>query len=210
MDTKKYLLYGGASIVILVIGIAMGSFMSNKGGATPVGSTNTYQAGWDAAKKRLSDIGYAIPTMAESVSVSGTVKEVRADGMTIAIRPLEPLADPALDTRSVKFDANTKFYRVEQKDPIKYQQEVNAFNLKMRANSSAPLATSSNVPQPSVRTAVDAQAIKAGMIVSATAASNIKEVREFVATEVIVQVIAAPNAVPLAPAIPPASAPSVR
>lgn len=210
MDTKKYLLYGGVSIVILAIGIAIGSFGINKGGATPAGSANTYQAGWDAAKKRLADTGFAFSGMVEVMSITGTAQDVRSDGMTVKIRPLEPLADPELDIRTVKFDANTTFYQMEQKDPIKYQQEVNAFNLKMRSSPTASPTAPGLPPQPFIKTTVSAQAVKVGSMVSAIAASNIKDAKEFVATEVTVQIVAAPAAMPAAPIAPAAPTPAVR
>jgi hypothetical protein len=206
MDTKKYLLYGGVSVVILAIGIAIGSFSINKGGSNPAGSANTFQAGWDAAKKRLADTGYAFPTMAEMVSVAGITESVSDNGMIVKIRPLEPLADPALDTRTVQFDANTKFYQIEQKDPIEYQKEVNAFNLKLKANPTALATIPGGTLQPFTKTTVTAKAIKTGMTVSITAASNIKEAKEFVAKEVTVQIVAAatvPAVVPPAPTVAP-------
>lgn len=202
MDTKKYLTYGGVSVVILAIGIAIGSFGINRGGSTPAGSANTFQAGWDAAKKRLSDTGYAFPSMAEVISVAGTAESVSSNGMTMKIRPLEPLADPALDTRTVKFDANTKFYQIEQKDPIEYQKEVNAFNLKMKANPTALATIPGGTLQPFTKTTVTAQAIKTGMTVSVTAASNIKDAKEFAAKEVTVQIVAAPTVPAVVPPTP--------
>lgn len=191
MEQKKYITYGAVAVVIFALGIATGSFFVGRE-ARPAGSANTFQAGWDAAKKRLSETGYAFPVMAEAMSVSGIVQDIKDDGMTVAIRPLEPLADPALDIRTVKFDANTKLYQIDQKDPIKYQKEVEAFNLKMRSVS--PQTIPANYPQSFVKTAITAKDIKIGMNVTITAANNIKESKEFIATEITVQTVTAPIA----------------
>lgn len=198
-------MYGGVAVIIFAIGIAIGSFVSKGGSTSPAGSVNTFQAGWDAAKKRLSETGYAFPSMPEVVTVSGIVQDANTGNMTIKIRPLEPLADPALDVRTVTFDAKTKFYLIEQKDPIKYQAEIKAFNLKIQPSPLTPAVIPGDVPQPFTKTVSNAQAIKAGMTATVAAANNIKEQKEFVATEITVQVAAAsiiPAAVPAVPIAP--------
>lgn len=197
MNQKKYLTYGGIAIIIFALGIVIGSAATKRGENTSlISSTNTYQAGWDAAKKRLSETGYAFPVMAEIKTVSGAVQDIQSDGMTVKIRPLEPLADPALDMRNVKFDANTTFYQIEQKDPIKYQEEVKAFNSKMKANLSVLQAAPGTAPQPFIRKTIAVNDIKIGMTVTISAANNIKEAKEFNAMEITVQSVVVPTAVP--------------
>ena len=196
--TKKYGMHVVVGIVILFVGMGIGSMVSRRGGI--IGDENTFQAGWDAAKKRLAESGFGFPTAMEVMNVNGIVQEISSNGMTIKIRPIEPLADPALDVRTVTFDANTKIYQIKQKDPVQYQQEVKDFNLKIQAlmgksgPQTPPLGTP---PQPFTKVAVGVQDIKKDMSVTATAGSNIKDAKTFVATEVLIQAaIVPPAAVP--------------
>lgn len=198
--TKKYGMNVIAGLVILFVGMGIGSMISRKGSL--MGGEDTYQAGWDAAKKRLSESGFGFPAAVEVMNVSGTVQEVSSTGMTIKIRPVEPLSDPALDVRTVTFDANTKFYQMKQKDPVQYQQEIRDFNAKIQSlitksgTQAPPIETP---PQPFIKTPVTAQDIKKDTLVAVTAGSNIKDTKTFVATEVSIQ---------QAPVVPPTAAPA--
>ena len=188
-QTNKYIAGTVAGIVLLAIGGAVGFMVARQGGQA--GSTNTFQAGWDAAKKRLADTGFVLPMMGEMKSVSGTVQEIKNDGMTVKIRPLEPLADPALDVRTVKFDANTKFYLQKQKDPATYQKEFADFNRAMQQAAAQagkgaapvnPAAAAITPPQPFEKVEINRGDIKKNEQATVMAANDIKDAKEFVAT----------------------------
>ena len=213
---NKYVVGIVGSAVILTIGMVIGLVIARKGGVTGL---NTYQAGWDAAKQRLAEGGFAAPMMnMEIKNVSGVVQRVQGDGMTVKIHQLEPLADPALDVRTVKFDANTKFFLLRQKDQSAYQKEIAEFNRTMQqasaqAGKSATLMTPGIPPQPFEKVAIKSSDIKEGMQASVTAANDIKNATEFIATEVEVQDMATAGALPAGmtppmPAIPAPAAPA--
>lgn len=194
-QTKKLVTNGGIVLAVLIVGVLIGTTVSRG-----TGGENTFQAGWDAAKKRLSETGYAFPVMAEINSVSGEVTEVMSNGLTVKIRPLEPLADPALDMRTISFDANTKVYRTEQKDPVVYQKEVEEYTRKMQQFVGKPGAAPADMgtpPQPSMQKETKVSDIQKGDMVIVTAGKNIKEVKEFIAVTIVVQTpIATGAAVP--------------
>lgn len=189
---NKYIIGGIVCVVVLAAGVAIGVLVARKG--TPTG-TNTYQAGWDAAKKRLADTGFFPMVNGEMKNVLGTVQELQGNGMTVKISPLEPLADPAMDVRTVKFDANTKFYLLKQKDQAVYQKEVSEFNQAMQqafsqAGKQKTVTTPvmpGTPPQPFVRVEINAGDIKTGAQVSVTTANDIRNMKEFVAVEVTEQ-----------------------
>ena len=193
-QTKKLITNGGVVLAVLVIGVFIGmAIPAGKGGA------NTFQAGWDAAKKRLAESGYAFPVAAEVTTLSGDVTEVKNGSLTMKIRPLEPLADPELDVRTVTFDANTKFYRSEPKDPAVYQKEMEEYGRKMqqlsgKAGTPAPAAAAAagTPPQPTVQKEITAADIQKGNMVIVTAGKNIKEEKTFVATAIVAQTVVSP------------------
>lgn len=197
---KKYGMSLVSGIVILFVGIGLGSMISRGGSAgTPNGEPNTFQAGWDAAKKRLSESGFGFPSPVEMTSVSGIVQDISASGMAVKIRLPEPLSDPSLDARMVTFDAHTKFYQIKQKDPVQYQEEVKAFNAKIQAlmgKAGSQTPSLDTPPPPFTKIQISAQDIKKDMSVTVTAGNNIKDAKTFVATEVTVQTSGAPAAKP--------------
>ncbi|MDP2736699.1 MAG: hypothetical protein Q8O59_02860, partial [bacterium] len=164
---------------------------------------NTYQAGWDAAKKRLSDSGFAAAPMAdfEINNVFGQVTAVQDNAITLKIRPMEPLADPDLDERIIKVDANTKIYIQEQKDQAEYQKEMEDFNKKMQeqinnmpAPSQAPATPSAAIMPPEFYTKKQASIsdIKTGAQINVIAVDkDIKNTKQFSAAEINIQPVLA-------------------
>ena len=207
----KYSITCGAGVVMLVAGMVTGVWIMRKGVASNTNNT-TYQEGWDAAKKRLMETGfYSMTAVGDVKNVSGIVQSVRSGGITVKIRPIEPLADPSLDVRTVTFDANTKFYLIKQKDPVVYQKEMTEFSRAMQRMSAqpgklTPMSTSTLMiapPQPFDQIAATAADIKEGQQISVVAASNIRDAKEFVAMEVTVQEAVAQGGAPAGIASPP-------
>lgn len=187
---KKNSIIGGIALTIFLLGFGIGFAVFRTSGST-VGE-NTFQAGWDAAKKRLVDSGYIVAAVNEVLNVSGEVVEVGPNNLVIKIRPLEPLADPALDMRVVKIDSATKINQSIQKDPIVYQREIQEYNRRMQQAGVAPTATGIGAPPEMFeQKAIQFSSIKVGDRVTIGATQNIKDSKEFVAVVVSVQVIPA-------------------
>ena len=120
------------ALIFFSLGYLIGSAKVSPTGKLAI-SANTFQAGWEAAKKRLADSGFAAPMAnLEINNVSGQVTAIQDNAITLKIRPMEPLADPSLDERIVKIDNQTKIYVLEQKDQALYQKEMADFNKKYR------------------------------------------------------------------------------
>jgi len=87
------------ALIFFSLGYLIGSAKVSPTGKLAIGA-NTFQAGWEAAKKRLADSGFAAPMAnLEINNVSGQVTAIQDNAITLKIRPLEPLADPSLDER---------------------------------------------------------------------------------------------------------------
>lgn len=178
-----------------VVFFTMGCIFSYLGSNTSVGG-NTYQAGWDAAKKRLSDSG-TFPGSGMNIeirSLTGEITEISGDKITIKIRPLEPLADASLDIRTVVVDSATKMSALQPKDQKEFTAEMDAYSKKMRAGVAQPISTTSAtsttpvtpiaMPDGFNRTTISVSDLKVGQMINVLSDKNIKDVKEFKATEI--------------------------
>lgn len=167
---------------------------------------NTFQAGWEAAKKRLNESGFS-PMISglEIKSLSGEVKAVKDGKLTIKTRPMEPLADPKLDERTVTVDNNTKIYQLIQRDQQEIQAEMEAFQKSMQAQIENPTAAASSPvmpPEMYAKKEIALSEITIGQQITVVASENIANSREFKAVEITVQslpVMPAPEAPITAP-----------
>lgn len=218
------------SLVVALVFFVFGYFV---GGTrlSPVGQSasvqlaqgdNTYQAGYDAAKKRLAESGFAPMSNLEVKNISGEVTAVKNKAITLKIRPLEPLADPSLDVRIVTVDSNTKVYISEQKDRVLYQKEMADFNKKMQEQiknlpqpgetPTAPRTPTAPImpPEPMVKKEASLADIKVGAMINVVAVDkDIKNAKTFVAAEITIQSspVGTPAAAPASsstPVVPPA------
>lgn len=213
-----------AALVFFTLGYLISAKMRAPAGQAPAGSAwfnianplkggDTFQAGWDAAKKRLAESGF-MPIMSniEIKSISGEVKAVGDKTVTLKIRPLEPLADPNLDERIIEVDANTKIYVLAQKDQALYQKEMAEFNKKMQeqmknmpkaGEALAVPATSIMPPEFFTKKQASISDIKVGTTVNVVATDkDIKNTKQFSAAEISLQstsVMTPAAATPLTP-----------
>ena len=185
------------ALVFFSLGYLIGGAKVSPSGKLAIGA-NTYQAGYEAAKKRLSDSGFGSPMANfEIKNVSGQVIAIKGNDITIKIRPLEPLADSNLDERTVNVDANTKIYVLEQKDQAQYQSEMAEFNKKMQEQlknppkpGQAPVASTGAIMPPEffVKKEASISDIKVGMNINVIAADkDIKNTKQFSAAEINLQ-----------------------
>ncbi len=194
------------ALVFFTLGYVLGASLPSPTGSKTGGSllsslntgANTFQAGWEAAKKRLSDSGFGTPMAnLEIKNLTGQVTAVKGNAITLKIRPLEPLADPSLDERTVIVDSNTKIYVLAQKDQAEYQKEMEDFNKKMQEQlknppkpGQAPASPAGAIMPPElfVKKSASLSDIKVGATISVVAVDkDIKNVKQFTAAEIIVQ-----------------------
>ena len=187
-------------ILVFVIGLILGIIIRPKQSSAPVGSQNTYQAGWNAAEQKLAQSGM-VPGLDSNIpikSISGTVEKIDGNKLTVKIVPLDPLADPSTLERTVDVDNSTQFFQMVQKDPQEYQQEMAAFQKTMQSQTQAQTSNTANKtnsaqpqtatpPMPFDKKQISLSDLKAGMQISITSNSDIKTAQEFTATEIDIQ-----------------------
>lgn len=184
------------ALVFFTLGYLIGGAKVNPTGQLVKG-TDTFQAGWEAAKTRLIDSGFIMPggVNMEIRNLNGEIKEINEDKITLKIRPFEPLADESLDVRIIVVDQATKIYSLELKDSKEYLAEMNAYNKKQDKNSIAP-------PDRFNKSEISLSDLKVGQMISVMTEKNIKEIKEFSALEINYLQPVVPTA-PAAPATAP-------
>jgi len=194
--TKKTILMVAGIALIFILGILIGAKTKSKSTAISQlsGGKDTFQAGWEAAKKRLADSGFASMGLSglEIKNLIGEVKKIENNKITLKTAPLEPLADPELDERIVLISNNTKIYKYEEKDAAVYKQEMEEFNKKMQQQlrpTSETSTPSSPIVPPEFRTKKEAAVsdLKENQRINVIAAENIKDKKEFTAIEIDIE-----------------------
>jgi len=156
----------------------------------PIDPNNTRTAGWEAARERLFDLGIVqkdemdAPTM----ELSGDIVKVESAAITVKIRPLEPLADPNLDSRLVRIGNNTGITQTTVKDAEQFQAEMNAYREKLGNDYDQLVNTDDFPPPPSSYTETDvtASALAVNQKVRITAGDNIRDQKEFTAETITI------------------------
>jgi len=151
---------------------------------------NTFEDGWDAAKQRLEETGFA-PMMidTEITSINGEVQEIKNNKIYIKTYSLEPLADIELDNRIIEIDDNTKIYQLVEKDQKQLQREISEFEQKMQEQMNNPENMMEPVMPPElyIKQEISLADIEIGQQIVVTAEEDIKDKKEFKAIEIIVQ-----------------------
>ncbi len=197
MPTKNLIIY---TIALALVFFSLGLFINNLFSLSPNKinqpapgiSQNTFQAGWEAARQRLKDTGFfPALTNQEVKEIYGQIKEIKDNKITLKIGPLEPLADPQLDMRTIEIDNQTKIYKLEAKDQTKFQQEMAEYNklMEQRVKNPAAATTSQPIMPPSLYTnkPISLSDLKVGMQITVSADNNIKDSQEFKAVEINIQ-----------------------
>ena len=179
------------TIIIALVFFGLGFY---SGRLYPIGlkGENTFEAGWQAAKQRLSETGF-MPMFGEDMAITSLSGEVKDNRISLKISPLEPLADPDLDNRIVEVDEKTKIYRLIEKDPAQYQAEMEEFERKMGEEMENP----EEIPEPVVfpemynKEEAGLADIEVDQRISVKTEEDIKEVKQFKAVEITIQSVPA-------------------
>lgn len=181
---KKILLITIPLLAIFALGIFIGTKIKTK---TSNGNTDSFQAGWDAAQKRLEESG-AAPKLngIEIKTLSGTIQQIEGEKITLkTTNILGALSDPELDNRIVQVNNETKIYLLIPKDNTVLQKETEEFNnkLKEQANQAADL----QIPLPFDKKEVSLAELKVGQNITVQADEDIKDKKQFTAKEISIQ-----------------------
>lgn len=178
MDIKKI----GLGLAGLAVGFVAGYGAGRVSTGTPINplapGAGGYQAGYDAARKKLAESGLFPPAPTELRSLTGTVTEIKNSTITLSVdlRSLNPLEEiDAPKERRVTVTEDTKISRRVVKTPEELREEFAA-----REPGTPP-------PSPFKRIELKLEDLKAGDIVAVSADKNILSETSFEATEITVE-----------------------
>jgi len=174
-------------IIIILISFALGF------SAAKVTDKIFSQNYWQAAKEKLAKTESVAPAAADIkiTSIGGVIERVEADRIVLKVYPSEWQTNPELEERIVIADENTKIYYVEQKDQAQFQKESDEFHKMMeeKAKNSEEISEPIMPPAMFSQDEINFSDIKAGQQMTVTAQENIKDIKEFKAIEIIVQIL---------------------
>ncbi len=178
-----------AAVALLIVGYAWGASRSSNASILSLGGgsyATGYAAGIADAKKKLKESGI-VPSSPEQVTtLSGTVKSVDADRFVIKANPvsMNPLDAQGPTDRTIVVGSQTKITIRVAMTP----EELNAAMKAFQANiNSKKLAIP---PAPFTEKTASISDIKIGMVVTVTAADNIKDAATINATAVSFDAVA--------------------
>lgn len=149
-----------------------------------------YKQGWDAAKARLNEqIGSMVSEGVISNKIIGVVQAVNNNEINLKINNGELLSDPELDNRKVLINGQTKILQFQLKSDEKYAQELEKYyqekNIDLK--TFVPDPNESFGPERYEQVLVDVSAVKVGKTIDVYADGDIKNVKNFIAKEIVVK-----------------------
>lgn len=168
-------------IAALIVGAIIGFMV---GAGQPSSETARLQAQIEAAKKFF-------PSIPEMRTVSGTIKSISGDSITIesanTANPFEVLPVE----RIITITSDTKISSLEQKDQAMFQKEMAEFSKTVMVPQSGNMAPVMP-PMPFTEKVITQSDLKEGMMVNVEASENIKEKASFVAIKITATAAVAP------------------
>lgn len=171
-------------VAAVVVSLVAGFFLDPYLPASMSNAKKGYTTGFDAARQIVEGSRYGdyFRTPSDIRYVSGTVTAINGDRLTISAQE-QNLFDGLVESeKTVIIDANTSVYKFEPKDPKVYQEELATF-LKSLASKVAGVVA----PLPTTKIAIDLSSITIGTLIAAIALENIKDMKEFTASEIQIQ-----------------------
>lgn len=174
------------------VGILFGANLGEKGKSDlseKYNAPDTFQAGWDAAKKKVEETPYIpVATGQEEVkSIKGRIAAVGDGQITIEARLFNPLDDEKLKFRTVKIDENTEIIIREEKDMEAIRKEQEEYNKKMDEFRQGKITVMPEVPEVNTEKKAAIQDLKEDDVVTVESAENIREALEFKASKIVVR-----------------------
>jgi hypothetical protein len=182
---KKILLITIPLVAIFALGVFIGTKIKTK---TNTGQQDSFQAGWDAAQKRLEESG-AVPRLegVQIKTVSGTIQKIENNSIAIKVSNiLGALSKPELDNRIVQINNETKIYKLIPKDSSQFQKETEDFNNKLKESKDGSMGDT-RVPIPFNEEEIKLTDLKEGQTITIDSSDDIKEKQQFIATKITVQ-----------------------
>lgn len=144
---------------------------------------NSYQAGFDAAKKVVIESGFggSLITNQDIKVLSGKVVAVDGNRVSIKAQLTSPFDDASLSNRVVIVNNDTRIYNLSLKDSKTMQAEMDEFMKNLRTDKEAV------PPEPFTTSPASLQDIKVGDNINVISLVNIKNLTEFEVSEIQIQ-----------------------
>lgn len=169
--------------------------------AVVVGGLGWYLGYQQGARNSRPPSGYAsralppapAPAMpADLRSISGAVKSVSGDSIVIKVNSFASASSASSDERTVVAMSSTVIERNKQKDTNVFQKEIEAYNAKMRSQTtSSTSASPTSPPDPFVHQKITLADVKPGEMVNVTANENIAKAKKFTAVSITISTYSA-------------------
>lgn len=169
---RNILIFSTFLLVGAVLGFGFGKFVGNQWLSQKI---RTLQAQIEQAKKLLPS------TPTDMRSMGGKIMDVSANSFVLEVSSFNPFDDFAT-IRTVTTNTNTKVVLLKQKDQAIYREEVAVFQESLRKgeHGESPVSAPASFEE-AIGTFSD---IKRGQFVSVQADHNIRDEKNFTATEV--------------------------
>jgi len=183
INSIKPLFIGIAAVVVAVVGITAWQIGYRQGArsATPGGGITN------------------LPQITDIRAINGTVEEVGESSIKVKVLAGPAVPSKNLETRTVEIGENTAIEKVIQKDPVKFNKEMEAFFREI--GEVQPGETPPPSPEPVTREKISIRGIKVGDMVTVTSTENIIKASKFTAETISVQE-AMKTTAPTIPAVP--------
>ncbi|MEI8103650.1 MAG: hypothetical protein WCG84_01960 [Candidatus Moraniibacteriota bacterium] len=185
--SPKFIPYLGGLVIGILIGSAI-SWVFLKNMTAQTNGSNSYQAGFDAAKELALKSGVIMPVSDDIRDISGTVTEIKGNRITLRVSMTNPFDDAALIDRIVTVTADTKIFKHSVKDPKTYQAEMDEYAKKAAETNPASQDTLPSAPpmppSPMMSSPASLADIAVGAMINVFSQENIKTLKEFSATSI--------------------------
>lgn len=193
---KKFITFVITAIVFGAMGffsakyVDIKSIIKEKG--VSLSTTDNFQAGWEAAQKRLVELGFYPLSEGVITTINGQVVDMKDNKITVKIIPFEPLGDPDLDSRIAEVDSLTKIYLSFPKDQAEYERELVEYDklIEKQMNTKEEEAEELNPPEQFIKKEISIKDIRNGQeITILSREEDIRNKKQFMASEITAQFI---------------------
>ncbi len=190
MNKKNLILLGTSIFLIggimgfLITKISSKNCLTNK---LVKSNQNDYQAGWNAAKKKLVESGL-VPMIDKNIKIKyllGVIEKIDGSQLTVKTQSFNPLVNPNSNKRIVLINKDTHFFQLTEKKSQEIEKEMKAFQQAMQTQNK----DNKNLipPTPFSKKTIQLGEIKIGQRISVTSNQDIQEGQKIQAAEIDVQ-----------------------
>lgn len=186
-------IYFSIAAIFLCVGIGLGviigmNYVKNHSTLSDkYNAPNTFDAGWEAAKKKIEETPYVPMGTSETKKIDGKITKTEQNKIEIEARLLNPLDDEKLKNRTIDVDDNTEIIINRQKDRETIRKEQDDYNAKIELFRQGKISEMPTVPTIDSVDKGTAQNLKEGELVTIESNDNIREALEIKAAKITVR-----------------------